>query len=443
MKTIHFFKGVNKWTALIGLLGVLAQACDDLNKDVIPPDEQLELATDVNIPLTTGSPAILNLLQAANLTGNATISIKKDPEKGTAVITKSALLKYIPDVDFTSGTDQVIYTVCVDGRCDDGIVEFRYEEPGHTCAVKTVTDKAVTQPGVQQPVMLSVLSNDDACQDVFAVGTLSIAETPDHGEASAGDGAIFYYPPADYEGSVLFVYSIATQGDPEKLYYGQVEIAVSSSGVVANNDLFDYTFQEYLNTLKPGYNSLDYSLEQILGNDNYGMLSIVDLEISITADPAHGTILYSPLELIRYTPGVDFAGDDSFTYQICYDGSCDEATVTIHVSDFGVGIVAVDDHNSFTRSMFELLMSETLDGLAIGFFYDNVLMNDYLNGLGMFDVDVELLTQPARGTVIYYPGEVFRYIPAEGLDFTGEDSFTYQICDQGVCSTGTIYITVN
>ena len=54
--------------------------------------------------------------------------------------------------------------------------------------------------------------------------------------------------------------------------------------------------------------------------------------MTVTIDPANGTVTVNGLDNITYTPNTDFCGTDSFVYEICDSNGCDEATVMVNVA---------------------------------------------------------------------------------------------------------------
>ncbi|MUP45254.1 tandem-95 repeat protein [Gramella sp. BOM4] len=130
---------------------------------------------------------------------------------------------------------------------------------------------------------------------------------------------------------------------------------------------------------------------------------------------------------LSYFPPADFIGKDTFSYTLCVPGDsdrCSTALVTINVGDAG-SPVAVDDS----------YQTEEDKTYTIG----NHLENDDL-------VDNATLTEvgeAANGTVTRNEDGSLTYTPDTG--FSGEDSFTYTICDDDEtpnCSTATITINV-
>lgn len=130
-----------------------------------------------------------------------------------------------------------------------------------------------------------------------------------------------------------------------------------------------------------------------------------------------------------YVPADNFTGEDSFTYTICDTASpqnCDTATVTITIEDAGTPEASDDT-------------ARTVESISIEL--NSLLENDVV----VDDATITIVdeTSTKGGTVeINEAGNVV-YTPASG--FTGEDSFTYSICDDdetASCDTATVTVSV-
>lgn len=143
----------------------------------------------------------------------------------------------------------------------------------------------------------------------------------------------------------------------------------------------------------------------------------------------NGTIVDNRNGTYTYTPVKGFVGEDSFTYTLCDDDTptnCSTATVTITVVDEGSPTATDDAVNVVENSA---LIITTL------------LNNDAL-------VDDSTLTSVDNtntiGTVTLNNDGSITYTPQSG--FSGNDIFTYTICDDDTpsptCSTATVTITV-
>jgi RHS repeat-associated protein len=154
------------------------------------------------------------------------------------------------------------------------------------------------------------------------------------------------------------------------------------------------------------------------------------LDIVSVTSPAHGTLNYTfQYDSFIYSPNSGFTGADSFTYNVCDNlGLCSTGTVNLNVVN-AAPIANLDEYE--TRKNQTLSVSDALFG------NDSDPDGDTLNSLS-----VSSYTQPANGTANYFSQYgVLHYTPA--LDFVGEDSFSYTICDQyAACSTGTAVIYV-
>lgn len=153
------------------------------------------------------------------------------------------------------------------------------------------------------------------------------------------------------------------------------------------------------------------------------------LTYAIAGAPAHGVLEGEP-PLVTYTPELDFAGSDSFTFTAS-DGDwvSNPGTVSIMVTNVNDPPVAVPDHYS-TALNTVLNVSRTV----------GVLHNDY-------DVDsptltVSLVQDAPTGVLTLKSDGSFIYKPQTG--FTGTVTFTYIIYDgQAVSNTAVVAIDVN
>ena len=163
----------------------------------------------------------------------------------------------------------------------------------------------------------------------------------------------------------------------------------------------------------------------VLINDSDPDGDIITVTTIITP-PANGTVVINPDGTITYTPDPDFAGSDSFVYEICDpSGLCDTATVTITVTPVNDPPVANDDNTETTINT----------PIAIP-----VLINDSDPDGDIITVTT-IITPPANGTVVINPDGTITYTP--DTDFAGSDSFVYEICDpSGLCDTATVTIEI-
>ena len=143
---------------------------------------------------------------------------------------------------------------------------------------------------------------------------------------------------------------------------------------------------------------------------------------------SHGSLDLQTDGGFSYTPNLDFAGKDSFTYTVCdavLVDACKQATVTINV----LNIAADDVYKAITGS-----------SLVVG--APGVLENDNPtdSAMGLVLTDYQ---NTSHGNLNLKLNGGFTYKPNAG--FAGKDSFTYNVCDAallGACGRATALLNV-
>lgn len=145
-----------------------------------------------------------------------------------------------------------------------------------------------------------------------------------------------------------------------------------------------------------------------------------DTTPSIVSTVTNGTLSLNSNNEYEYTPDADFTGTDQFTYEICNDQGCDQATVTITVTPYPECIVN--------------LISRIVNGTATDVFASNTVDCDLST--------LEIVTPPSNGTAAI-TGTQLSYTANEG--FLGSDQFTYKACSEFIttqCDEADVFITV-
>jgi gliding motility-associated-like protein len=160
----------------------------------------------------------------------------------------------------------------------------------------------------------------------------------------------------------------------------------------------------------------------VLGNDTSPGGS--PLSAILVTGPANGTLVLNPNGSFTYTS--TGGTNDQFTYKV-NNGHLDGNTVVVTLVRSNSAPVAVNDTYTVTENTP---------------FSGNVFDNDS-------DPDGDLLftsvnTSPAHGTLILNANGSFTYTPNIGT--TGDDTFNYQVCDNGIpsfCASGTVVFHVS
>jgi HD-GYP domain-containing protein (c-di-GMP phosphodiesterase class II) len=166
------------------------------------------------------------------------------------------------------------------------------------------------------------------------------------------------------------------------------------------------------------------------GSDALFLLANDDVEIAslrVVSGPSHGTAVVSADGILTYTPDPDFSGTDSLTYEVCgTDGSCDTAVLSITVT-------AVNDPPDLLAvpAALEEDTSTVINVLAAVVDIDGDPAAATVSLVGLAD----------KGLILSNGDGTFTYSPPP--DFSGTDSFTVQVCDEGgACELRALSIAV-
>ncbi len=330
-----------------------------------------------------------------------------DPKNGSVVINPDGTVTYTPNANF-NGTDSFSYTVSdTSGATDTATVTITVNAVND--APEALDDSATTDEDTA--VKIDVLDNDKDIDD----DTLTITAVTQgaHGAVVINaDGTLTYTPAENYNGGDSFTYTISDGNGETSTATVTVGVATANDAPVADDDEAT-TAEDAATTIT------------VLEND-----SDVDgdtLTVSIVSDATNGTAKVNADGTVTYTPAKDSNGSDSFTYQVCDNGTpnlCDTAVVRLTVTPVNDAPVAAADApktDEDTPVIIDVLANDTdVDG-------DKLSVTDF--------------SQPSHGTLTQNTDGTFSYTP--NTNYNGPDSFTYTISDgNGATSTATVSITV-
>ncbi len=228
------------------------------------------------------------------------------------------------------------------------------------------------------------------------------------------DGTYTYTPPADFKGDDTFEYTLCVPGDADRCSTATVTINVGDAGdPVANDD----TYQTQENHT--------YTISNYLDNDD---LKDNAEATEVVSESGNATVTLEEDGSISYVPNEHFSGEDTFTYTICDDDetpNCSTATITMNVVDEG-SPKAEDDSVVIASGETEITLQNLLD-------------NDDLTD----DAALTSVEATGNGTVNLNEDGSITFHPQAG--FSGDDTFTYTICDddaEATCSTATVTVSV-
>lgn len=143
---------------------------------------------------------------------------------------------------------------------------------------------------------------------------------------------------------------------------------------------------------------------------------ITNDSLSISQNPAHGTVVILNDSTIRYTPNLGFVGTDFYSYLVCDScGSCGQASVSIRVSAYCPPPVAIADRDTVYNDFSRLL---------------NVTANDS-NTVG-WGLTLSVTRNPRHGTATVSGSGILYSCTQSG--YVGVDTIQYAI--QDTCPAG-------
>ncbi|HRH01674.1 MAG TPA: Ig-like domain-containing protein [Bacteroidia bacterium] len=343
------------------------------------------------------------------------------PSNGVLVLNSNGTYTYTPNLNY-NGTDNFTYQVCDNGSpalCSTGQVSITInavnDAPQPVADVFTVAEDVILNGS-------NLLNNDTDPEANLLVITTVPVSNPLHGSLTINaNGTFVYTPTANYNGPDSFVYQTCDAGIPVACATGVVNITVTpiNDAPIAQDDNASTLENSTLNGIG------------LLTNDSDPDGNPLSILTTPLVAPLNGSLVLNSNGTYTYTPIIGYSGFDSFTYRVCDNGIpalCDDAVVTI-------GIGAVNHAPQALNDAFS-----TNENIALN---ATVASNDSDPDANNLSYSGTIVIQPGNGIVVMNTNGSFTYTPNSG--FSGNDGFTYQVCDDGVpslCATATVSITV-
>ncbi len=308
----------------------------------------------------------------------------------------------------------------------DASIQFSVK-PGQNYAVKyplTTAGCAPVPPMVaindaitgskNQMLVIPILNNDSGIPtgSTFSPTTA----TSVHGGTLIvnANNTISYVPALNYVGTDQFTYQVCDTTKVSRCAQATVSITIPlvNSSPVAQRD----SYTAYQNTPLAG---------NVASNDSDPDGDA--LTFKVLTNPTKGTVSMNTNGSFTYTPVAGAKGTDQFVYQACDNYVCVDQYVDI--SFFNNEPVAQDD-------VFTTELDKTVNG--------SLKLNDSDPNSDQLTYVTTPIVAPQHGQLTILATGTFTYIPQPG--YSGTDSFTYRVCDNGTpskCSDAQATITVN
>ncbi|RYX80611.1 tandem-95 repeat protein [bacterium] len=339
-----------------------------------------------------------------------TLSVKAvtQPANGTVTLT-GGVIRFTPAANF-NGTTSFTYTLSdgFDGT-DTATVNMTVTSVNDP---PTANDDSATVAEDSGATIINVLVNDSFAPDTGETLSVTGITQPANGTVTLTSGVVRYTPPANYNGTTSFNYTLSDGNGGTDTATVTVTVTPVNDPPTANDD--SATVNE---------NSAA-TVINVLVNDSILPDTGETLTVTGITQPANGAATLVG-GVVRYQPNRSFDGTDTFTYTISDgNGGTDTATVTTTVNNVNNDPTANDD---------SVTVDEDSSATVV-----NVLVNDSFAPDIDETLSVTAVTQPANGTVTLIGG-VVRFAPA--ANFNGTTTFTYTLSD-GNDGTDTATVTV-
>jgi hypothetical protein len=340
------------FTGLAAFAGSMLSSCDTLESDKAPA-ENITLNNDA-IYVTPSSSGIINLRSLVNSNSNVRLQVSSQPQHGSLTSLGNDLLLYTKDELVTSAHDGFLLSIFSPDntflKSDSVIIIVSPDSTAVPCnGLIAITDYAYYSDTTNNGgyVDIAVLANDMFCgldsnQVQVSIPQLENVNVPYYGSIQIiSDGRIRYTPNSEFAGEDKFIYQITkpanvpNQGDPEVVAHGFVYI----SGAKSCKDQLELFNDEFLVTLDSVTSDTTASdtttfgkiyYFNVVANDNFCTQAVNNFSFSMVEFP-EGEWEYALNYGFKYiAPSYATSGFvDTFSYQVCVDDVCKQATVTI------------------------------------------------------------------------------------------------------------------
>ena len=332
-------------------------------------------------------------------------------------ISDTGFLRFTPAANANGTVDLDVQAFDSDGGESDSVtLRIIIDEVNDT--PRAVEDDILTNEDVVFTITSATLLGNDIDPDLITNPNEFLTVVPQNGERSiegalvsfdAATGSITYDP----TNSVSLQSLAPGESIVDSFTYSVVDAAgATSTPVLVNVTVAGVNDAPVLNIDQPTLNPNGPTVIRPLDNDTDIDGFIDPSSISITLQPAFGTIAVADNGIITYTPFGSFSTEDQFRYTVADNlglrGSEGIVSIAANVAPIAVGDIA------------ETFIGEPIDV--------NVAAND-MDPDGQLDLaGIIVLEQPQRGQAIPQNNGTIRYVP--NLDFVGTDTFVYSIPDQ-------------
>jgi len=320
-------------------------------------------------------------------------------------VTEALCFDYTPQIE--AGLDTIVATACAPNNVDCATV---YIVMDIVCSEPIAVDDYGVMLQEYGSISIDVLFNDeDACRNQLTIA--AVGDAPNGTVFQVSDGSLVYEPNPEFEGEDSFEYTVCNG-------CGNCDVGIVYINVQADG-AFALAVDDNVQTQQNKSVQVD-----VLSND-------VNLNFSVNIEnwthPREGSVLLMNEQEFVYKPNLNYAGIDSFDYEICVDGLCDQARVFVEVLEDGTTEIlapGAEDDFANTNEGQAVIVDLTSNDANIG-------ENPYISiTANVADAGISISSD---GTITVTPVSAF----------IGTITFDYEICnDSGLCDVATVTVEV-
>ena len=363
----------------------------------VAPTSDAPVAMDQTVIVTKDTPEEITLVATDADGDTLTYEIVGDPTHGTLTPLVDNVTTYTPTAGYT-GPDSFTFKAN-DGSSDSIVATVTITVNNAPVAVvdayTTNEDESLVVP---QSIGVLVNDTDEDGDTLTAVLVSHVS----HGTMMLEpDGSFAYASWENFYGTDSFTYQVFDGTDYSESATVTITVTPVNDAPVAVGESYSTDEDTELFIAAPG----------LLANDTDVDSSI--LQIVLCSLPVHGVLSLATDGSFYYAPELNYFGADSFTYKAS-DGALESNTVTVTLT-----VEPVNDSVEANDDEYETMAGVTLEVAAPGVLDNDVLLDPNET------VTLEVLVQPASGTLTLNDDGSFTYVPNAG--FFGVDTFEYQL----------------
>ena len=336
--------------------------------------------------------------QDIDISGLSLVSITSVLNANVTIDANGTDLHFIPDHDF-NGVVTFDYTM-EDGEGDQATASITItlnpvnDNPG------AVNDNVTTDEDVLSVAFDPLLNDYDA--DNTGISIVSVSSPANGTITSQGDGTYKYMPDLNFNGTDSASYMIQDgEGDQTsgKIYFTVNPINDPPVAVLENRITQEDT---------------PVNIDVLL-NDSDVDGNLSPSGVTITQNPAHGSVVVEANGTVTYTPDANYFGQDNFYYKLIDDAGAESNTVMDRILVFPVDDLPVAVNDTVT------IIEDNASPLLV-----SPLANDSdPDNSGLI---LSIVSQPVNGTATL-SGSTISY--SSHANYYGMDSILYQIKEIG------------